>query len=85
MKKKKNLAFADVEDEIRAALKDHLKKADIKEELILINGFFNESVSRELTNDLVVGGPKLPIVVLVGEESGRVYLFALKALLPDKE
>jgi hypothetical protein len=85
LKKKKNLAFADVEDEIRAALKDHLKKADIKEELILINGFFNESVSRELTNDLVVGGPKLPIVVLVGEESGRVYLFALKALLPDKE
>ena len=81
---KKHLAFEDVKEEIEAALKDHAKKADIKEDLILIDGFVNEPLRAELTSALIIGGPRVPMVMLVGEETGRVYFFALKALLPDR-
>lgn len=49
----------------------------------LIEGFFNQPFQKELTGSLVIGGPALPLVALVGNSSGRIYFFALKILLPD--
>ena len=40
---------------------------------------------KELTGAFVIGGPTIPMIAVVGNNSGRIYFFALKALLPDIE
>lgn len=74
-------------DEIKQKIIANLKVRDlgIGEDVTLISGFINQPINRKLSNDLVVGGPTLPMVILVGNMTGRVYLFALKAILNGKE
>jgi hypothetical protein len=71
--------------EIRAQIIEALKrkKLGIDEPLSLIDGFVNQSVTSQVTNSLIVGGTTLPMIVLVGNNTGRVYYFALKTILKD--
>lgn len=73
-------------DEIRQKIIANLKVRDlgIGEEVTLINGFINQPFNKKLSNDLVIGGPTIPMIILVGNTTGRVYLFALKAILNDE-
>jgi len=61
-----------------------LKKRDlnIDEPCSLIEGFFNPLIHDELSFGLVICGPSVIMIYLVGNKSGRLYPFALKALLP---
>jgi len=79
----KKLVFSEMRQEIVEALEKSIKheKARIDEQVGLIDGFVKDPVSNELTSDIVIGGPMVPMVMLVGQETGRVYLFALKSLL----
>jgi len=79
------LIFADVKQEILAALNKQREDLGITETVGLVDGFINNPLSREVSNTLMIGGPTVPMIILVGEKSGRVYPFALKVLLPDKE
>jgi hypothetical protein len=80
----KKLLFADIKQELLEVLEKLLQDTDIKEKVGLVDGFVNDPVSNELTDALVIGGPRVPMVMLVGEKTGRVYLFALKVLLPGR-
>lgn len=79
------IVFASIKQRILEALEAAVKESGINETVGLVDGFLNDPVTHELTDSLVIGGPRVPMVMLVGEKSGRVYLFALKILLPDLE
>lgn len=78
------LKFADVKEDILAALENLPEESGITEKVGLVDGFINNPLSRELTDSLIIGGPTVPMVLLVGEKTGRIYLFALKALLSGR-
>ena len=78
--------FDDIKDRLSKAINQ--KIADDKFPLkntrfSIIEGFFNSSLSKELTGNLVLGGPTLPMIAIVDDSSGLLYFFPLKALLPD--
>jgi hypothetical protein len=41
-----------------------------------------QSIQDEL-GGIYIGGKSIPVVMVVGNSTGRVYQFALKALLPE--
>ena len=49
---------------------------------VLIEGFAMQSIQPQ-TEGISIGGNAIPMVIVVGNTTGRVYQFALKALLPD--
>lgn len=78
--------FKTIKPKIQEALPEAMKKSGITAEeggFVLIDGFFNQPFHAELTSSVVIGGPALPLVAVIGKASGRVYFFALKALIPD--
>jgi hypothetical protein len=50
----------------------------------LVDGFIMQPLSAEVSGNLTLGGPTLPLVAVVANTSGRVYYFAAKALLPSE-
>lgn len=48
----------------------------------LVDGFVMQSIQDKL-GGIYIGGKSIPMVMVVGNSSGRIYYFALKALLPD--
>ena len=79
------IKFEENKDKIKKAIGEKLKNSPVPGEagFTLIEGFFNQPFQKELTGSFMIGGPTLPMVALVGNTTGRVYYFALKALLPD--
>ena len=83
MVEKKICRFVDIQNDILRALKDRSGSLAISEPVTLIDGFIMEPYKSELTGAFTVGGPTIPMIMLLGNESGRIYLFALRALLPE--
>jgi hypothetical protein len=84
-KKPKIIAFKDIQNSLMDELKKRLQTLEIKESVTLVEGFISQPFNKELSTSFVLGGPTIPMVMLLGNESGRIYLFALKALLKDME
>lgn len=82
---KKTLKFSDYKDQIIKALQKRQTSLGIHEPVTLIDGFVNQPIQKELTGGFVFGGPTIPMIAVVGNNSGRIYFFALKILLPDIE
>ena len=80
---RKTLKFSEHKKNITKALES--RELGIDEEISLIDGFINQPVFKELTGAIVIGGPTIPMIAAVGNSSGRVYFFALKAILPEVE
>jgi hypothetical protein len=59
------------------------KKIQINEKVTIIDGFVNQPLSMELSGSFIIGGPAVPMIMLIGNDSGQIYYFALKALLPN--
>jgi hypothetical protein len=80
----KIIKFADVEKDLLKALNKKNKTGELKlpESADLATGFVNQMFSNELSNSFTLGGPTVPMVLLVGK-SGQIYFFALKILLPE--
>jgi len=78
----KSLKFSEYKEQIIKSLNDKGSSLGIQEPVKLIGGFINQPVYNELTDSFVIGGPTIPMIAVVGN-SGRIYFFALKALLPD--
>lgn len=81
--KKKIIKFEEIRKEIVSALEE--RKISINESVTLLDGFVNEPFGKELSDSIVLGGPTIPMVMLIGNESGQVYFFALKAILKNIE
>ena len=78
---KKVLKFSSIKDDLIKTLRN--RELNIEEEVTLINGFFNCPVQTEMTDTFIIGGSTVPMIAVYGNESGRVYWFALKVVLPD--
>ena len=73
-------------EEYKQRIIDALKvKGDlgISEPVTLIDGFVNQPIETEISGAFIVGGPAIPMIILLGNNSGRIYFFALKAILSD--
>ena len=57
----------------------------ISEQVTLVDWIVNQPIYDELTGNVVIWWPAIPMIMLVGQTSARVYFFALKALLPNVE
>lgn len=77
------LKFSDYKEELIKALNARVSDHGITEPTTLIDGFINQPLQTEFTGGFVVGGPAIPMVAVAGNKSGRIYYFALKALLPS--
>jgi hypothetical protein len=77
------IAFVDIKHKILPILEQKTKT--IGESVSLIDGFASSPFSTELSDSVLLGGPTIPMVMLVGNDSGRLYFFALKAILKDIE
>ncbi len=76
--------FSEHKDEILKALNEKMSKGEIKiqEKVTIVEGFFMQSFQDTLQG-IQLGGRTVPSIMLVGEESGQIYFFALKAILPN--
>ena len=80
-----NLLWEDIEHELIEALysrAEELRPTEPKG-FSLIRGFFMQPVQSSLSGGIVIGGPTIPVVGLVGNKSGQIYYYALKVLLPE--
>jgi len=76
--------FDEIKPQLLQALRTKSKLVD-NESVSLVDGFVSNPISMELSRSITLGGPMMPLVMLVGNESGQVYFFALKALIPNIE
>lgn len=50
----------------------------------LLDGFIMQPLQKELPG-VIIGGPAIPLVAVLGNTSGTMYYFPLKILLPNLE
>ena len=74
--------FNDIRGEIQEALNSRSVHLGINEPVTLLDGFINVPIYNQLSRNVVIGGPTVPMIAVVGNNSGRVYYFALGQLLP---
>lgn len=77
------IKFSEIKQKIIDALNSRASELGIAEPITLIDGFINQPLQTEYTGGMIIGGPAVPMIAVVGNKSGRMYFFALKALLPD--
>ena len=68
----KIIKFSEIKDELVKALNEKLQNntLHISEKVTIIDGFVNQPLSMELSGAFVIGGPTVPLIMLVGDESG---------------
>ncbi|MFH0988121.1 MAG: hypothetical protein V1763_01985 [Parcubacteria group bacterium] len=78
----KAVKFEDYKSLITNAIQARLQAAPIQGEngFTLVEGFIMQPLNNEVSGNIVIGGPTIPLVAVVGNTSGRIYYFALKAL-----
>jgi len=81
------IVFSHIKPQLLMVLnkKEQYDELHLPEKTTIIDGFVNQPLSTELSGSFVIGGPSIPMIMLVGNESGRIYYFALKAILPSIE
>lgn len=81
------IKFSEIKDELQTALNEKLRLAPIPNDdgFTLIEGFMTMPLQGEVSNNVIIGGPSIPVVGIVGNTSGRIYTFALKVVLPNLE
>jgi hypothetical protein len=79
----KRISFEELRPKILSSLKS--KPLELKEPLTLIDGFLIGTFSTEISSVVTLGGPTIPMVMLLGDHTKQVYFFPLKSILPDIE
>ena len=81
----KTVKFLEIKKELQDKIQEKLKLSPIPNEagFTLIDGFTNLSLQEDISNNVIIGGPSIPMVGIVGNTSGRIYTFALRILMPD--
>lgn len=80
------IKFSEIKTEISNALEEKFKKNPIPEnpKLVLINGFVSLPVYQDFSStEVMLGGPSIPLIGVIGMNTGQVYTFPLKAILPN--
>jgi hypothetical protein len=81
----KTIKFSKIKKDILKSLNKKLNedKLHITEKVTLVDGFVNQVHLPNLPKDWIIGGSSIPMIILVGDESGQIYYFALKTILPE--
>jgi len=76
------IKFEEYKQRITDAVQARLQLSPITGEqgFTLVDGFIMQPLSNEVSGNIVLGGHTIPMVAVVGNTSGRMYYFALKAL-----
>jgi hypothetical protein len=76
------ISFEDYKQRITDAVQAKLRAVPIAGEngFSLVDGFIMQPLSNQVSGSIIIGGPTIPLVAIVGNTSGRMYYFALKAL-----
>ena len=77
------IKFDEKKEDIMNAINNRGNALGISEPVTLIDGFGSLPVNKEVGGGTILGGPSIPTVMLIGNNSGRIYHLALKVLLPD--
>ena len=83
--------FKDIEEQLLIAFRENLKNIPIENEenLTLIQGIIELRITSEFPDNSIskfLGEVAMvPTVALRGKNSGQIYLYALKAILPELE
>lgn len=85
MHNKKIIKFSDIRQDIIFELHKRAQDIGIAESVTLVEGFVNQPFGMELSGTYIIGGPTIPMIMLLGNTTGRIYFFALKALLRNIE
>jgi hypothetical protein len=80
----KTAKFSEIKEELQRNLEEKLKASPIPNEagFTIIEGFMSFSIQGDISNNVVIGGPVIPMIGIVGNTSGRIYMFALRILMP---
>jgi hypothetical protein len=78
------MEFEEIEQEIRDHLDEFLKNKGIHEPVFLVNSLLTLTSDRKLPSHLSIG-EELPMALLLGEESGRLYCFSVNAIIANKK
>lgn len=82
-----NVPFHQVKDLILEKTKEFRKLNmvlyDEEEDWTLFDGFINPNYYPQLPGKTILGGPTIPMIMFVGDLTGRIHLFALKRFLKD--
>ncbi|HAT9260032.1 TPA: hypothetical protein JBC74_00005, partial [Legionella pneumophila subsp. pneumophila] len=65
-----NIKFTDYREKIIQELNNKKVFLGINEPVSLIDGFINQPIQQELSGNIVIGGPTIPMVAVVGNNSG---------------
>jgi len=76
-----NIKFSYYKNEIIEALNS--KNRLIDEPNYLIDGFINLPIIYKINGDITVWSPIMPMIAVIWNNSGRIYFFPLKELLPN--
>lgn len=57
-----------------------IQKILVQHKLILVDGFFNKSLQKDVSGNIVIGGPTVPTVGIICENCGYLMEFAIGAL-----
>lgn len=79
------IIFEEYKKQIEDAINARIKEGYIKDPIgfILLDGFINFTYNKKLDNSIIVGGPSVPCVSVVGKATGLIHTFAVKVLLPN--
>ena len=79
------IKFSEIKEELQKKLQEKLRNTPIPNEegFTLIEGFITTTLQGEISGSFILGGPVIPTIGIVGGTSGRIYTFALKAVMPN--
>lgn len=85
--------FEDVIEILKDKLSSKLKILNLKEEIILLEGFMHHPYTTELPNALFItkatdniffmNGPTIPLIACIGEQTGMLYFFSYRQLMEE--
>ena len=80
-----NINFEQYKQQIQLAIEQRIKQKVISDSqgFILLDGFINIQLQKDMAGSIVIGGPSVPSVAVVGKSSGLIHTFALKVLIPN--
>jgi hypothetical protein len=79
----KVIKFSEIKDRLFNEINSKITSLGLSGPVTLVEGFINQPLSMELSSSFTIGGPSIPMIMIVENETGRIHFFALKALLPD--
>lgn len=76
-----DIDFQRYKDDILEALQS---KAKLEGRWTILDFFVNQPIQKSISGNVIIGGPALPLVIVINQDSGEVRHFSLKFLLGDK-